>query len=59
MKTKNVKKIAKDVIQYEINALKNLKKYVGSNFNEILKKLKFPVFVKPSNSGSSLGISKV
>ena len=26
---------------------------------EILKKLKFPVFVKPSNSGSSLGISKV
>ncbi len=27
--------------------------------NEILKKLKFPLFVKPSNSGSSLGISKV
>jgi len=27
--------------------------------NEILKKLKFPIFVKPSNSGSSLGISKV
>ncbi len=27
--------------------------------NEILKNLKFPVFVKPSNSGSSLGISKV
>jgi len=27
--------------------------------NEILKKFKFPVFVKPSNSGSSLGISKV
>jgi len=27
--------------------------------NEISKKLKFPVFVKPSNSGSSLGISKV
>ena len=27
--------------------------------NEILIKLKFPVFVKPSNSGSSLGISKV
>ncbi len=26
---------------------------------EILKKLNFPVFVKPSNSGSSLGISKV
>ncbi len=27
--------------------------------NQILKKLNFPVFVKPSNSGSSLGISKV
>ena len=27
--------------------------------NEILKKLNFPVFIKPSNSGSSLGISKV
>ncbi|MBO8230608.1 D-alanine--D-alanine ligase [Prochlorococcus marinus str. MU1404] len=27
--------------------------------NEIFKKLNFPIFVKPSNSGSSLGISKV
>ena len=27
--------------------------------NKILKNLNFPVFVKPSNSGSSLGISKV
>ncbi len=27
--------------------------------NEILKNLNFPVFIKPSNSGSSLGISKV
>ena len=27
--------------------------------NEILNKLNFPVFVKPCNSGSSLGISKV
>ncbi len=27
--------------------------------NEILEKLNFPIFVKPSNSGSSLGISKV
>ena len=27
--------------------------------SEIIKKLKFPLFVKPSNSGSSLGISKV
>ena len=26
---------------------------------EILKKLNFPVFIKPSNSGSSIGISKV
>ena len=35
-------------------------KGVKNNFaNEILKKLNFPVFVKPSNSGSSLGISKV
>ena len=31
------------------------KKLIG----EILKKLNFPIFVKPSNSGSSLGISKV
>ncbi|MBO6971751.1 MAG: D-alanine--D-alanine ligase [Prochlorococcus marinus CUG1431] len=27
--------------------------------NKILKKLNFPIFVKPSNSGSSIGISKV
>ena len=27
--------------------------------NEILKKLNFPVFVKPSNSGSSLGLSLI
>ena len=33
---------------------------VKNNFiREIVKKLNFPVFVKPSNSGSSLGISKV
>ena len=43
--------------------------YVDNNFNEkilgleditniIIIKLKFPVFVKPSNSGSSIGISK-
>ena len=35
---------------------KNVKKKLVS---EILKKLNFPVFVKPSNSGSSLGITKV
>ena len=34
--------------------------YVKSNLtNEITEKLNFPVFVKPANSGSSLGISKV
>ena len=27
--------------------------------DEIIKKLNFPIFVKPSNSGSSIGISKV
>jgi len=33
---------------------------IKNNFiSEILEKLNFPVFVKPSNSGSSLGISKV
>jgi len=37
----------------------NEKKVKNKIINEILKKLKFPVFVKPSNSGSSLGISKV
>ncbi len=35
-------------------------KDVKSNLiSQILKKLNFPLFVKPSNSGSSLGISKV
>lgn len=29
------------------------------NFNKIVKKLKLPFFVKPANSGSSVGISKV
>ena len=37
----------------------NDKQVKNKIINEILKKLKFPVFVKPSNSGSSLGISKV
>ena len=37
----------------------NDKKVKNKVINEILKKLKFPLFVKPSNSGSSLGISKV
>lgn len=44
--------------------------YVDDSFNEkildlkeilnvVIKKIKFPMFVKPSNSGSSVGISKV
>jgi len=37
----------------------NNKEVKNRIINEILKKLNFPVFVKPSNSGSSLGISKV
>jgi len=37
----------------------NDKKVKNRIINEILKNLNFPVFVKPSNSGSSLGISKV
>ncbi len=37
----------------------NDKRVRNKIINEILKKLNFPVFVKPSNSGSSLGISKV
>ena len=37
----------------------NDKQVKNKIINEVLKKLKFPVFVKPSNSGSSLGISKV
>jgi len=37
----------------------NDEKVQNKLINEILKKLNFPVFIKPSNSGSSLGISKV
>ncbi len=37
----------------------NDKKVKNTIINEILNKLNFPIFVKPSNSGSSLGISKV
>jgi len=35
------------------------KKVKNRMISEIVKNLNFPVFVKPSNSGSSLGISKV
>jgi len=37
----------------------NDKEVKNKIINKILKKLNFPIFVKPSNSGSSLGISKV
>ncbi len=37
----------------------NNKQVKNKLVSEILNKLNFPVFVKPSNSGSSLGISKV
>ncbi len=37
----------------------NKKEVRNKIISEITKKLNFPVFVKPSNSGSSLGISKV
>ena len=37
----------------------NNKEIKNKIINEILEKLNFPVFVKPSNSGSSLGITKV
>jgi len=39
--------------------MSSTKPITSKKINEILKKLKFPIFVKPSNSGSSLGISKV
>ena len=37
----------------------NDKKVKNNVISKILKNLNFPIFVKPSNSGSSLGISKV
>ena len=37
MKKKKIQNIAKDVIQFEIDALKNLKKNLGNSFSEILK----------------------
>jgi len=37
----------------------NNKEVKKNLISEIIKKFNFPVFVKPSNSGSSLGISKV
>ena len=40
---------------YNLNDKFNLKKICA----KIIERFKFPIFVKPSNSGSSLGISKV
>ena len=37
MLNKKTQKLAKDVIQYEINALKKLKKQINNSFNKILK----------------------
>ena len=37
MNNKKIQKIAKDVIEFEINALKNLKQSINKNFFEIVK----------------------
>ena len=37
MKNKKIQEIGKNVIQFEINSLKNLKKFLEINFNKILK----------------------
>ena len=37
MQKEKIKKIAKDVIQYEINALRNLKNNIGLSFVKLLK----------------------
>ena len=44
-----------------VNVAKSLLLFLGSpiSANEILSKLSLPLFVKPNNGGSSLGISKV
>lgn len=58
------------ILQAKYIYLKDGNTYVDENFDEIKmandeiiklveEKLKFPVFVKPSNSGSSVGVSKV
>ena len=48
-------------VNYLVFQNENLKdkKVKNKLINEILKKLNFPVFVKPSNSGSSLGSPKL
>ena len=44
-----------------INVAESIHLFQHTSYNpdEILKKLKFPVFVKPNNGGSSIGMSKV
>ena len=44
-----------------VNVAKSLHLFLGSHMsaNEILSQLSLPLFVKPNNGGSSLGISKV
>ena len=37
MQRNKVEDIGRGVIEYEIVALKNLKKYINSNFNKIIK----------------------
>lgn len=55
------KSFAKDILSnYGINQTKYITLLSADSLDlEILKDFKFPVFVKPSNSGSSIGISKV
>lgn len=51
--------------KYLVIYYKNDKYYIRENgigeelkFEKIIEKLKFPMFVKPSNSGSSVGVKK-
>ncbi|MBO8244309.1 D-alanine--D-alanine ligase [Prochlorococcus marinus XMU1411] len=54
----NLKLPQVNYLVFQNEDLKN-KEVKNRMINKILKKLNFPIFVKPSNSGSSLGISKV
>ena len=40
MNNKKIQKIGKNVIQFEINALKNLKRFINKNFFEVVKTVK-------------------
>ena len=39
MKIKKIKKVAKEVIQYEINSLRSLKKFINDNFINLIKSI--------------------